>query len=230
MDIGSENNNTGFNIKNMNRENNNNDNHNNADISIDNDDNKNMDMNDEITVTTNIGMQNNMNSDNDVFDNNSDNDNNNNNNNTDNMNFDNNSDGNEIQFTTEQIKEALNGSIEELIKIKELMEQQIKIQQQALSNNQKYVEFHELAKKANIKDIPYRNNEILGGDAITLPDKYKVFIPALRRENAKAADIAEYLFPLLKIQYDILSRKNFIPFSDEFMDFFKLITVAVDKW
>ena len=155
----------------------------------------------------------------------------NNNNNNDNENNDHNNIDITNEITDQDIINAINGSVQDLnntfIKIENTINQ---LHEQLCDNNDKYKEFHEIVQEAKIRELEYRPNEVLGIDAMRLPYVYELFMPMLTRMNPQAANIAKYLFPLLKIQYNVISRKNLTPYSDEFMHFFKFITVAIDKW
>ena len=135
-----------------------------------------------------------------------------------------------MPHTNDEILEAMNGSINDLKKIQKDIEQEILRIETELNKHIRFKEWHQLTNEAGIKEIEYRENEILGVDAMKLPDVYEVFLPALKKVNPKAAEIAQYLFPFQGIQFNCLAHKNIVPFSDEFLRFFKFLTICIDLW
>ena len=135
-----------------------------------------------------------------------------------------------LKYSNDQILDAMNGTIDDLQKIQKNIIKEINKTKKELNKHIEYKEWHELTKEAKIKEIEYRDNEILGVDAMKLPDKYETFLPALRKACPEAARIAEYLFPFQGIQFHCMAHKNIVPFTHEFLIFFKFLTLCVDLW
>ena len=63
-----------------------------------------------------------------------------------------------------------------------------------------------------------------------LTETFEIFVETLKNIDQELSELCELLFIFRRCQLHAICHKNTIPFSDEFLRFFKFVTVAVDRW
>ena len=81
---------------------------------------------------------------------------------------------------------------------------------------------------SGVEELEYRKDDITGPSALKFVNKGQVLIDSLQKINPRAAQICEFLLPLLKFLVHSACHKNTIALSDDFIELHKFAVLHED--